>query len=325
MMKKILLWKKDFLAILFITFLTFFAIAPLFKPGFFPIHDNEQVGRLYDLDQTLRAGNFPPRIAPNLGFGYGYPFFNFYPYFVYALAEVFVFLGFSYIVSIKIMIALGFIAAGLAMYVLSREFFGRIGAVVSAIVYIYLPYHSVDVYVRGALPEFWAFVFLPLIFWAIYKLYKTNRNTYIILTAICIALLILTHNLVAFMSAPFIGIFVLLLLTKSAKPRILFLKLFICGLLGLTLSAFFWLPSYAEKQFTMIDLLTTELADYNQHFLYIRQFWNSPWGYGGSIYGLLDGLSFQAGKIQIILSAVAFFYALYAWKKKSKDTSYILL
>ena len=49
------------------------------------MHDDEQIARLYDLNQALSEGQFPPRISPNLGFGYGYPFFNFYPSFAYLL------------------------------------------------------------------------------------------------------------------------------------------------------------------------------------------------------------------------------------------------
>ena len=64
-----------------------FALSPLFHSGFFTIHDDEQIARLFDLNQAIFSGNIPPRIAPNLGFGYGYPFFNFYPPFAYYISE----------------------------------------------------------------------------------------------------------------------------------------------------------------------------------------------------------------------------------------------
>ena len=54
---------------------SFVGMKALFHSGFYPMHDDEQIARLFDLNQALMAGNIPPRIAPNLGFGYGYPFF----------------------------------------------------------------------------------------------------------------------------------------------------------------------------------------------------------------------------------------------------------
>src|SRR3972149_6939967 len=48
--------------------------------------------------------------------------------------------------------------------------FKRFGGVLSAIFYIWAPYHAVDVYVRGAMNEAWALVFFPAIFYFSYKL-----------------------------------------------------------------------------------------------------------------------------------------------------------
>lgn len=276
--------------------LLFWALRPLFHPGFFPIHDDEQVGRLYQLDKVLHAGHFPPRLTPDLGFGYGYMLFNFYPPFVYYVAEIFHLIGFSYIVSIKLMIGLGFALAAFFMYKFCREFVGQIGAVVAAIVYSYAPYHSVDVYVRGALPEFWGFVFVPALFWSFLKLERTFKLRYFLLSSLFVAGVVLTHNLIAMMSAIFLGVFFVYLFFNSKKRGKLVLQFVMSFLLGLGISAYFWIPSFFEKKYTLINLLTRELADYNLHFVYFRQFFDSPWGYGGSLYGLFDGLSFEIGK-----------------------------
>jgi hypothetical protein len=305
--------------------LTIFAMLPLFHPGFFPIHDDEQVGRLYELDLAVKAGHLPPRIAPDLGFGYGYPLFNFYPSFVYYIGEIFVLLGSSYIVATKLMIALGFLAAAVCMYLFAREYLGESGGVAAAVAYTYAPYHSVDVYVRGALPEFWSFVFIPALFWSLKKLSDTGEKKYIAFLALFSAGLILTHNLVALMSVIFVGGYVLYLLFLNKQKRQFFLRTLYGGLAGLLLSSYFWLPSYVEKKFTMIELLTTELADYRQHFVYLRQLWNSPWGYGGSLYGLLDGLSFQIGKLHLIFSLIMILATVYFLVKRKKSAGITFL
>jgi hypothetical protein len=325
MEKKLTAFLQAHWGILIACLLTIFALLPLFSPGFFPMHDDEQVGRLYDLDLALKAGHIPPRMAANIGFGYGYPLFNFYPSFVYYVAEIFVILGFSYITSIKLMIAAGFLVTAIFMYRFAREYFGVFGGVVSAVAYTYAPYHALDVYVRGALPEFWSFAFIPALFWSFKKLQETGLTRYLVYSSLFICFLILTHNLVALMSAFFIGSYVLYLLWTTGERKRFFLQVVLSGITGLLLSAYFWIPSYFEKSATMIELLTTELADYRQHFVYLRQLWSSPWGYGGSLYGLYDGLSFQVGKAHILLSLAAVISVIFAGLKKKQTASIVIL
>lgn len=301
------------------------AVLPLTKPGFFPMHDDEQVGRLYQLDKAINSGHIPPRITPDLGFGFDYPLFNFYPPFVYYVAQLFVFLGFSYIVSLKLMIALGFILSALFMYLFARLYLNEIGSLVASVAYTYAPYHAVDVYVRGALPEFWSFVFVPALFWSITKLVQTRGARYIITTSLFIGCLILTHNLMAMMSGLFLGVYGLYLLSKTKHKVVFFGQSVLSIIFGFGLTAFFWIPSFFEKKYTLIDLLTQELANYNLHFIYIRQFFHSPWGYGGSLYGLLDGMSFELGKGHIFFAIVSMIIAGYFLLKKKKIPSIFLL
>lgn len=309
--------------VLLICCLSVFAILPLFQPGFFSMHDDEQVGRVFELHHSLSSGNFPPRISQNLGFGYGYPFFNFYPSFVYYVAELFHIIGFSYIDAVKLMIGTGFLVAAIFMYLFAREYFGRIGGTVAAVAYTYAPYHAAEVYVRGALPEFWSFVFIPMIFWSLEKMHKTVQLRYMFVTAIGLACLIVTHNLIAMMSGVFIAIFTVYLLFTTKKKKHFFFLGIGSVILGLGLSAYFWIPSYFEKDATMVDLLTREAADYKLHFIYVRQLWNSPWGYGGSYGGIHDGMSFQVGKLHIILSAFCIFLIGYFYYAKKKINYFI--
>src|SRR5579859_6528454 len=151
---------KKYIDYLIILILLVFTLSPLFVPGWFSIHDDEQIGRLFELSKDVVTGQLPPRLAQDLGFGFDYPLFNFYPSFIYYIAELFHLFGFGYIGSTKLMIGLGFLLAGIFMYLFVKEYAGKIGGVVAAIAYSYTPYHSVDVYVRGALPEFWSFVFV---------------------------------------------------------------------------------------------------------------------------------------------------------------------
>lgn len=277
------------------------AALPLFQSGFFPIHDDQQIARLHELDLALRGGQFPPRWVPDLGFGFGYPLFIFYPPLVYYLGEVFHLTGFSLIDSTKIVIGLGFILSFGFMYLWIKNRFGKSAGLFSATLYTYAPYHALDIYVRGALAEFFSFALIPAVFWSSDKLSEKRTVFHAILVGIFLSLLILTHNLTALPFAFFFGVYAVYLLVSSKKKKRVMVLFIISGLVAIGLSAYFWIPAIMEKQYTLVDsILTKELANYKLHFVYLRQFWNSPWGYGGSLYGLEDGLSFQIGKLHII-------------------------
>lgn len=293
----------------------------LLNNKYFTMHDDQHIARLYLLVTAIKQGSIFPRWVDLLGFGFGYPLFNFYPPLIYYVSAIFYFLGFSLIWSVKLMIILGFLLSAYGSYQFIKKILGRWPALVGSTVYTYFLYHSVTVYVRGALAEYFTLSILPLVFLSLYNLAEEINWKNSIWVAISFAFLILTHPLIAFPSTIFISLFVIfLLLVNKNKVQYFFFSLW-GGILALGLSAFFWLPSMVERKYTLVDaILTKELANYADHFVYPFQLWYSPWGYGGSVKGPADGLTFQLGKIPILfifLSLVfGFFYFL---KKKTVD------
>src|SRR5260221_6804192 len=75
----------------------------------------------------------------------------------------------------------------------------------------------------------------------------------------------------------------------------------------------------------MVQLLTTQLADYHLYFVCIRQFVTSPWGYGGSVPDCSDGLSFQVGQAQLALVAISVLISLFLLWKRKQGYSIIIL
>ncbi len=269
---------------------SFFTWQPLLHSGFFTFHDEQQIGRLFQLDKALMSGQFPVRWVPDLGFGFGYPLFNFYPPLVYYLGEIFHLAGASFVAATKLVWFTALVGSTLTMYFLGRHLFGKLGAVVSSLFYLYAPYHAVDAYVRGALAELFSFVWLPLILLAIIQ----KRS---VVAGVFLALLMLTHNLIFL---PFLGFFAVWALFYDRKSII------ISPLVAFGLTAFFWLPSLLEKQYTLVDdLLIKNLASYKIHFVCLPQLWDSAWGYGGSVAGCVDGLSLKIGKPHIIVAVLS--------------------
>lgn len=275
------------------------------------MHDDQHVVRLHLLSEAITQGSLYPRWVDGLGFGFGYPLFNFYPPLIYYISLFFHLTGFSLTTSIKLMIISGFIISAWGMYYLARLMFGKIASYTASILYIYFGYRAVLVYVRGALAEFYALAVLPIVFAAIIKLSKNPKIKYTIFYSFALALLLLTHPLVAAPSIIYILAFFIFYLAfhKGGKK---FISQFVIGsVMGFGLSAFYWLPSQIERSYTMVDkILTREMANYLIHFVSPFQFWYSPWGWGGSIKGVEDGISFALGKVYIIFALASGLLAL---------------
>ena len=278
------------------------AIVALLNNQYPSMHDDQHVARLFLFDKAFREGDLYPRWVDLLGFGYGYPLFNFYPPMIYFVSEVFRIIGFSFIWSIKMMIITGFIVAAIGMYLLAKSIFNRYSGILAAALYTYFTYHAITVYVRGAFAEFFALSILPFVFLTLrnFALKRSVKNA--TLFAITLAALVITHPLIAFPSVLYIVAFggFYYWKTKTEDKKEFLRRGIFAGLLGLGLSAFFWLPSVIEKRFTMVDdILTRELANYKIHFVCLDQLWYSAWGYGGSGPGCSDGMTFQLGKVHL--------------------------
>lgn len=317
--------KKDFIALLFILAISILISSPLAKPGLHQMHDDQQVARLFLFDQSLRGGQFPVRWVDGLGFGFGYPLFVFYPPFVYVLGDIYHLIGFGFIDSIKLVFFSSIFASGLAMYLFAKNPFGKLAGLTTASFYILAPYRALDIYVRGALAESFSFVWLPLILWSFFKLQKTQKPIFATVSSIFLALLVISHNLIFMPFMLLLPIYVFYLLLKSEKKVKFALHSLFSIFLCFALSAFFWMPSLFEKQFTIVDqLLLINLANYKIHFAYPQQLWNSLWGFGGSIAGPIDGLSFKIGKLHILLSIASVILAMifiFKYKTVSKESA----
>lgn len=338
--------RNSLLALLILIILSFFSIKTILIRGYFPMHDDTQPSRVYEMGNALKDGMFPVRWSENLGYGYGYPIFNFYAPFAYYIGAFFNIVGFDAISATKIMMGIAMVLAGIFMYYLAREFWGEEGGLISGLLYVYAPYHALNLYVRGDVSELYAYSFIPLVFLSVYKLYRNvikesktqlpklqldlvNNNLKLIwisVSSLSYALLIISHNLTALMVTPFLLIAFLcisisLYKLKKLKNLLIFLLVFI---LGIAMSAFYWLPALSEMHYTNVLSQIGGKADYKLHFVCLQQFWDSPWLFGGSAPGCIDGMSFMIGKLHIFLALTAVIIILILRKRERKHT-YIIL
>src|SRR5689334_4796987 len=93
---------KKLLPFILITILSFVAFRDLVKPVFFPMQDDLQIFRAYELEKCFQEGRFLCRWVPDAGFGYGYPLFSFYPPFPYYLIEFFHLFGADLFLAVRV-------------------------------------------------------------------------------------------------------------------------------------------------------------------------------------------------------------------------------
>ena len=308
---------------------SFWSVRALFIPGYFPMHDDTQVSRVIVMGKALLDGQFPVRWVDDLGYGFGYPLYNFYGPLPYYFGGTLYALGVTPITATKLMFGMGIIAAGLTMFFLGRRLFGATGGLLAAALFVYAPYHAVDIYVRGAVGEYWAIAWLPLVVAGVLFICRQpKRHWPVIIGGMGLALVILSHTILGFITIILLGIGLALywlvrFFTGSFRFPLFTLHLKLI-LLGLGLSAFFWIPAISEMKFTNVASQVSETADFHDHFVCLSQLWDSPWGYGGSARGCLDGVSFKLGKLAIALM----FISLIGWfinRKKSAWRSFPLI
>lgn len=302
-------------------------ILPFFHAGFFPMHDNTQVARVYELFIALSHGMVPVRWVPDLGYGYGYPIFTFYAPFAYYVGASFMMVGFDALLATKIMIVLATVLAGVFMYFFSKDIWGEEGGFISAVLYLFAPYHAVNIYVRGAVAELWGMAFIPLVCYGIWNTFKTGKWRFVIIGSMAYAGIITSHNLTAMMVSPFLGLSLLgmlvVLVTQKQYERVI--QLVVLLLFGILLSAYYWVPAVSEMSYTnVVSQISGTGSKYADHYVCLAQLWDSPWGYAGSAPGCIDGISFRIGKLHVlfVLLLGLLSYPIY---KKSKEKGVLVL
>lgn len=313
-----------FLPLIIITLLTIPAFYNLVRSGYFPMQDDLQAFRIHQMDKCFKDFQIPCRWVPDAGYQYGYPQFNYYPPLPYYIGALIHRVGVQYIDSVKILFVAGYILSAATMYLLITTVLKSSWAgIVAAAVYTYIPYKAVEVYVRGALSEFWAQIFFPLILWSIYKLIKNGKTKYLIWFALSVAALATTHSLMTMIFAPIAGFWAVYWLYRERWNNLF--KVIWGGLLGFGLSAFFLLPVAFERQFVHLESVLSGYFDYRAHFVSLNKlFLSMEWGYGSSGFPN-EKLNLSLGIVQWAIGMLAVIFALVNFKKDKKTSILTLL
>jgi hypothetical protein len=110
----------------------------------------------------LASGEVYPRWEEDTNRGFGAPTTSYYPPGVYYLTSALYAIARDWMTALLIAHLVMMIGAATAIYFYAGQLMSRGAAIAAMVAYIFLPYHVIDQYQRGAIAELLGFVFMPL-------------------------------------------------------------------------------------------------------------------------------------------------------------------
>lgn len=276
-------------------------LIPILRPGFFSFHDETHMVDVYEMTRSLELNGFPPRFAPDFNFDLGHPYFNFYYHLPFYITTALQFLSFSMTDSYKYMLGLSVILAAAGFYLFLRNHVSKKSAVFGALVYLLSPYFAVDLYVRGAPGEMFILALFPWAGYLLNRYLKKSSSVNLAFSSIAIFLISISHNVLLpfiYSLLLFYGL-VILYIDKSNLKN--YPKIILPFLLGFLIGGYYLLPAFMEIKY----ISSYEQINIADHFPFLKQLVTPHWGYGPSIWGYLDDLSFDIGTVNLILLVVS--------------------
>ncbi len=223
---------------------------PFFFTGFPSGHDFEF--HLYSWLEVFgqwKQGIVYPCWAALAQFGYGEPRFVFYPPASWTLGAA-LRAVFPWTIVPGIYIFLTLLAAGVSMFLLSRQWLERRDATFAAVVYAVNPYHLVIVYWRSAFAELLASSLLPLLLLLVLRSEEKGRRVTVFL-ALVLAASWLINAPAAVMIHYSLALLIVVYACIRRSPRVLLTGIF-AVLLGAGLAAFYLVPAVYEQRWVNI-------------------------------------------------------------------------
>lgn len=273
--------------------LVLLATRGLWRPELIRSFDMEfHAARTANYYLALKQGQWPPRWAPNLNSGFGYPVFLMVYPLPYIVSTAALLVTNSVEWSLNLVTISSMIMASLGMWLVAGWVTRRPGpAVIAGWWYALSPYLLLTVYVKGAVAEALFLGLLPWVWLLLLARKQQGSLWWQVISYLIFVATLLAHHLSIMILAPVVLSWIVLQwwpeLTqhKTTKASVLSWwqsnwRLVFVGLASLATVMFFWLPMVVEKQFTRVAR-DEMVQHYYEDFVTLPELIWSPWGYGG--------------------------------------------
>lgn len=270
--------KKDVFCVLGISFLI---SIPLFFPGMFDGGDTPfHFFRIEEIANQLVYGHFPVRMQGTWCSDYGYPVSIYYGdvflYFPSALKLA----GFSLTDSYKIFVFfMNMLTVVISYGSFSKIFNNKKIGLLLALIFVTSTYRLLALYVRGALGEFCAATFFPLITLAVYRIYTEDicdfrsysKNA--VPLAVGMSLIFMTHILSTEMVCILLFFAAIFMFRKTFRKQTLAVYFIAIGI-SIFLSAGFLIPFFDYYKNVDVHIKNIPLELIQHKGVYLAQFFN---------------------------------------------------
>ena len=275
---------------------------------------------------AIKAGEFPVTWIDGFA-NYGLPLGVIAHQLTTYLTAILQFVVTDPVVAFNSIAFLGFFLSTLFFYFFLRIYFLPIPAFVASIFFHFAPYRILNIFIRGAIPEFFAGVFVPILLIGLYLLIKKRNAAGALIIAASVFLITLTHPFMlvisAFLALPYM-VFLLStegLLSKekfvSKRTVIALSTLGVFAIVGFGMGGYFIIPLMLEIKYFYYGLSSNHLTPNN--YLEISHFFDTNWYYFTNVDILSRGFVIQVGLIESLFVIAGILLSFFFLKKRNSD------
>lgn len=229
------------------------------------------------------------------------------------------------VLSFNIVGFIGILLSSIFLYFFLRIYVHPTYAFLGVFLFNFAPYRILNLYIRGAMPEFFASLFFPLILIAIYLLFS-KRNIYgFFLLILSITLLLFTHPFMFIVSFFLVIPYIIFLWFSTENAIQTKLKrlgaIMLAIILGLGIASMYIFPLNREIIYFYYGLGKNHLVANN--YLSLKNYFDPQWYYFTTINIFPRGFVVNVGIVEtfVMISGVVYLlYTLLAKRKKFKIT-----
>lgn len=317
--------RKNTIPLIVLILICFWALKSLFQGPFFTSQDGiHQTSRLFYYKESLKDGVFPPRWANHAFYNFGYPLFQFNYQFPWYVATPFLVAKLNIFDTIKILHTLAYFISGVFMYLflfaLTKQ---KTAALMGTILFLVSPYRFLNIYVRNSVGEVFAYMFIPLVFLAIWKLGETLKPRFLLLFAFALYGLLLSHAISFVLFSLSITVFWCFTINQTKNRKKFFWFSIVAFMIFIGMSAYYLLPALLEKKFTWFESRFKFLS--LKELVSLKRVIYSPWGYAGNSVNEGGTMSFQFGITNWLVLIISLLVSGWFYKKQVKNFQLIVI
>jgi len=229
--------------------------------------------------------------------------------------------------SFNIVCFLGLLASNILFFVFLRLYFNPMISFLGVFIFNFAPYRILNLYIRGAIPEAFSNIFLPLILISMYFLIKKKNIYGFYFLIISILMLALAHPMTlvtfSFVYLPYL-FYLIVFDEKGFNPAALIrkdtIKIFVLGLcsvvIGIGMAGYYILPLNLELKYFYYGHMENHLTE--GQYLTWQHYFDPEWYYFTEREIFPRGHVISAGLVETLGVIAGIIYLFYKWVIKKE-------